>query len=65
MIAEGDTVACYTESRGTNSDFNREAIWPDCAFYRLADGKIVEEWYVSDYVGALKQLGYDIKAPEA
>ena len=65
MIAEDDIVACYTIYQGTNSDFNREVIWPDSAFYRLSDGKIVEEWYVSDYVGALKQLGYDIKAPEA
>jgi len=65
MIAEGEFVACYSVSQGTNSDFKREAIWSDCSFYRLSDGKIVEEWYVSDFVGALKQLGYDIKAPEA
>jgi predicted SnoaL-like aldol condensation-catalyzing enzyme len=64
MIAEGDTVACYTVTQGINSDFDREAIWADSAFYRLSNGKIVEEWYVSDYVMALKQLGYDIKAPE-
>jgi predicted SnoaL-like aldol condensation-catalyzing enzyme len=64
IIGEGDIVACYTETQGTNSDFNRQAIWADSAFYRLSDGKIVEEWFVSDYVMALKQLGYDIKAPE-
>lgn len=65
ILEEGDTVACYTESKGTNTDFNREAIWSDSTFYRLSDGKIVEEWYVFDYVMVLKQLGYDIKAPGA
>ena len=53
IIEEGDTVACYTETKGTNSDFNREVIWPDSAFYRLSNGKIIEQWYVSDYVSAL------------
>ena len=65
IIGEGDMVACYCESQGTNSDFNRLSIWPESGFFRLSEGKIVEEWYVEDYVGALKQLGYDIKAPEA
>jgi hypothetical protein len=65
IIGEGDLVACYCESRGTNSNFNRQSIWPESVFYRLSEGKIVEEWYVADYVSALKQLGYDIKAPEA
>ena len=65
IIGEGDIVACYSESQGTNSDFNRQSIWPESTFYRLSEGKIVEEWYVADYVGSLKQLGYDIKAPEA
>ena len=65
IIEEGDTVACYTETKGTDSDFNREVIWSDSTFYRLSDGKIVEEWYVSDDVSVLKQLGYDIKAPDA
>ena len=64
IIGEGDMVACYSESQGTNSDFNRQSIWPESGFYRLSEGKIVEEWYVADYVGSLKQLGYDIKAPE-
>jgi hypothetical protein len=65
MIAEGDIIACYNESQGANSDFNRQAIWPESVFNCLSEGKIVEEWYVSDFVGALKQLGYDINAPEA
>ena len=65
IIGEGDMVACYTESQGTNSDFNRQSIWPESVFYRLSEGKIVEEWFVADYVSALKQLGYNIKAPEA
>ena len=65
LISEGDIVACFNECRGTDSDFNREVIWSESVFYRLSDGKIVEEWYVSDNVSVLQQLGYNIKAPEA
>jgi len=32
-------------------------------FMRLSEGKIVEDWYITDGISHLKQLGYQIIAP--
>ena len=63
-IAEGDTVAARWTSRGTHK-FTFMGIPPTgkqfahagMTFYRLANAKIVEAWFVADTLGQMQQLG--------
>jgi predicted ester cyclase len=64
VIAEGDRVVVRFTSTGTHlGEF--EGIAPtgkkvriqEVAIFRLADGKIVEQWGVPDLHGLLQQLG--------
>jgi predicted ester cyclase len=63
ILADGDMVVCLLEYRGTNADFEREAIWREAWFVRLSEGKIVEEWSVFNGTSFFKQLGYQIIPP--
>ena len=62
MVADGDTVAVrYTMTGTHDGNFvgiaatNRPVVAQSMAFYRLADGKIVEEQL--DMLGVLRQVG--------
>ena len=33
------------------------ATWTDVNIYRVAGGKIVEEWFCGDYLGMMQQIG--------
>jgi predicted ester cyclase len=68
IIAEGDLVAVrlrhdttYSDdipSRvGTLSAAGKTISWVAHAFFRIQDGKIVEEWVQRDEAGILEQLG--------
>jgi hypothetical protein len=50
-------VVCLLEYRGTNADFEWEAVWIEAWFVRLSEGKIVEDWSVFDGISYYKQLG--------
>ena len=63
MISKGDMVATAATYNGTDSQFKRQAIWNECTFSRLANGKIVEEWGASDNLTQLTQLGYKVTPP--
>jgi len=62
-IADGDTVACLMDYRGTHAEFKREAIWREAWFARLDDGKIIESWPLPDIDAYCRQLGYRMTAP--
>ena len=64
LIQDGDYLAYFTTSKGTNTDFNRSAIWADCGIVRLKEGKITEWWSVEDTLSQYRQLGYLVKEPE-
>ena len=68
MIAEGDKVACrlthegvhatdWTSRIGTHAVAGKPVSWNAIAIFRLADGKIAEEWVSRDELGMLMQLG--------
>jgi predicted ester cyclase len=63
ILADGDMAVCLLEYRGTNTDFEREAVWREAWFVRLSEGKIVESWSVFDGTSYFKQLGYQIIPP--
>jgi steroid delta-isomerase-like uncharacterized protein len=64
MVAEGDTVALRYTMKGTHRGSfagvpptGRAVVAQSMAFYRLVDGKIVEERAQLDMLGVLQQLG--------
>jgi steroid delta-isomerase-like uncharacterized protein len=64
IVADADTVAVRYTMTGTHRDSfagvprtDRTVVAQSMAFYRLADGKIVEERAQLDMLGILQQLG--------
>jgi steroid delta-isomerase-like uncharacterized protein len=63
-IAEGDTVAVRWTMTGTQKgDFagipatGKQVTQSGMTFYRLANAKIAELWFLADNLGTLQQLG--------
>jgi steroid delta-isomerase-like uncharacterized protein len=64
LVAEGDKVVARWTARGTHTgDFQglpptgKVATSSGITIFRIADGKIVEEWSESDMLGLLQQIG--------
>ena len=64
MVADGDAVAVRYTMKGTHRGSfagvpptDRAVVAQSVAFYRLADGKIIEERAQLDMLGVLQQLG--------
>jgi len=64
LLAVGDKVVIRWTIRGTHqgpflgiAPTGKSAIWSGLNIFRLAGGKIVEEWGVADIAGLLHQLG--------
>ena len=64
MFAEGDKVACRWSGRATHrGDFmgvaatGKAITTTGIVIYRIANGKIQEEWDYSDVLGLMQQLG--------
>jgi predicted ester cyclase len=45
IIAEGDKVAYRWTMRWTNQETGKQEAYRGITFMRIADGKIVEDWY--------------------
>jgi hypothetical protein len=63
-MAEGDTLAFYLTYSGTHkgkfrdiAPTGRKVSWSAAQFRRVAGGKFIENWSVSDTDGLLKSLG--------
>jgi len=63
IVAEGDKVVARWSARGTNTgSFNgmppsgKTATSSGITIFRIAEGRIVEEWSESDMLGLLQQL---------
>jgi steroid delta-isomerase-like uncharacterized protein len=70
MVFEGDKVASRWTASGTHQgEFlgipptGKQATWTGITIYRIADGNIVEAWWIKDVLGLLQQLGV-IPPPE-
>ena len=64
LVAEGDKVACRWSGRGTHQGdlmgvaaTGKAITITGIAIYRIANGKIQEEWDYSDVLGLMQQLG--------
>ncbi len=64
QVAEGDLVAVHWTARGTNTGAGngipatgRAVEITGTTLFRLADGRIAEEWTCADSLGLMKQLG--------
>ncbi len=64
MIAEGDKVFTRTTMSGTNVDdfmgmpaTRKQVVVPIADYFRLANGKVVEHWGVTDTGTMKEQLG--------
>ncbi len=64
LVAEGDTVAGYGILTGTHKGSllgipptGKKVTIPKATIHRIKDGKIVEGWNISDFLGALRQIG--------
>jgi predicted ester cyclase len=65
MIAEGDLVVVHWKAKGTNTGTN--AYFPEVTnkkgevegvtIFRMADGKIAEEWGLTDFISLLLNWG--------
>ena len=63
IIASGDLVAYYAINTGTSTIYHQSAVWPECSFLRLDNGKIVESWFVEDELTHLRQMGFQFSEP--
>ena len=50
IIAEGDKVAYRWASHGTNTSTGKPERYRGMTFLRIADGKIVEDWYNAEAI---------------
>ena len=69
QVAEGDLVVSRATARGTHTGEYRgltykgipptgkQVMWTETQIYRLANGKIVEQWSNEDDLGRLQQVG--------
>jgi steroid delta-isomerase-like uncharacterized protein len=69
QVAEGDIVATRSTARGTHKGEYRgltykgipptgkQVTWTETQIFRIADGKIVEQWSNEDDLGRLQQVG--------
>lgn len=64
VIAEGDMVAERVTSKGTHqgefqgiAPTGRAVSMPGISMFRIAGGKIIENWAMPDQLGLLRQLG--------
>ncbi|MFL5827008.1 MAG: ester cyclase [Thermoleophilaceae bacterium] len=55
QVVDGDRVASRWTARGTNR--GRRATLDGITISHIQDGKIVEDWTVSDSIGLVRQLG--------
>ena len=63
IFGAGNMVACYAVNQGTNTDYNRSAVWGEMDIFKLKDGKIIEIWSVENTFEELQQLGYQVTEP--
>jgi predicted SnoaL-like aldol condensation-catalyzing enzyme len=63
LVEEGDLLAYFLTTTGTNTEYNQSAIWSESGILRFKDEKVIDWWSVEDSLSQFKQLGYQIKEP--
>lgn len=64
IIEEGDMVACLYTAAATHLDYDRQYLVPVGEFFRLKDGRIIENWGVGDNLAFYRQMGYTLEQPK-
>ena len=69
IVAEGDLVATHFTSTGTNDGSflgnpptGKQIYINEMSIYRIADGRIVEQWLIPDLLSLSQQLGLVIQS---
>jgi predicted ester cyclase len=57
LIAEGEKVVVRYTYQGTDAQTGKKVAWTGISFLYFADGKIVEDWAITDALGLLQQVG--------
>ena len=57
LFADGDKVAAKITLRGTWTATGTPIAVTEIQLYRVAGGKIAEEWFCGDYLGMMQQIG--------
>lgn len=63
IFSGDDTVACYMVNSGTQTEYNRSAVWGEIDIFKMRNGKISEMWGVENTYSQLKQLGFQVTEP--
>ena len=57
LIAEGEKVVIRYKYRGTDAQTGKKVAWTGISFLYFADGKVIEDWAITDALGLLQQVG--------
>ena len=57
ILAEGDRVVTRITVRATHATTGKQARWAGMMMFRFAEGRIVEEWAVEDFLSQQQQFG--------
>jgi ketosteroid isomerase-like protein len=61
IVRNGDKVASRVRLRAVHGDDGRDVEMEGLVFFRIADGKIAEEWASWDYLNLAQQLGVELE----
>jgi len=64
LVGEGNKVVVRWTCRATHSRSGKSLAWTGVSCMRLVDGKVVEDWVLSDLLGLQQQLA-DVDAARA
>jgi predicted ester cyclase len=56
LIAEGEKVVVRYTYRGTDAQTGKKVAWTGISFLYFADGKVIEDWAITDALGLLQQV---------
>ena len=56
-------VSCLSTASGVNLDYDRHYLLPNAEFFRMKDGKIIENWFVTDNLTFYRQMGFTLEQP--
>ena len=57
LIAVGEKVVVRYTYHGTDAQTGKKVAWTGISFLYFADGKVVEDWAITDALGLLQRVG--------
>ena len=56
LIAEGEKVVVRYMYQGTDAQTSKKVAWTGISFLYFANGKVIEDWAITDALGLLQQV---------